>query len=462
MTTVTPLAAHSPMPRQPLTAERFASAFRRHFPDAVGKRVLVALSGGSDSAALLGLLHAVAASLGLELVVAHIHHHARGVEADGDALFCAARARQLGVPFELAHLRPRRPHGCSPEAWWRDARYRALERLRQRTGCAVVATGHTADDQAETVLLKLLRGAGPRGVAGVRRRNAGVIRPLLDTRRADLRDWLAAGHLAFREDSSNASVERPRGRLRHDLLPRLVGAFPGAVDHLAAFAMALADDDEFLAGELAARATWPAPGRSVPRTDVAQLPRALRVRWVLALASLLPLGEPPSREQLEQIESLLVGGRPAAVDLGRRWVLRRRGSRLVLSPPPCEAFGPMPAGVPSRVELPGGFVATLGRGGRAWHTARLAGLAGRADLVWRSPRPGERFAGATRPLAGLLAARAVPAEWRRAWPLLLAGDTIVWAPALGVAPGWEARPGEGVTAGLEEPWQGLGKSIRAR
>jgi hypothetical protein len=226
--------------------------------------------------------------------------------------------------------------------------------------------------------------------------------------------------------------------------------------------MALAEDDEFLAGELAARATWPAPGRSVPRTDVAQLPRALRVRWVLALASLLPLGEPPSREQLEQIESLLVGGRPAAVDLGRRWVLRRRGSRLVLSPPPCEAFEPVPAGVPSRVELPGGFVATLGRGGRARHTARLAGLAGRADLVWRSPRSGERFAGATRPLAGLLAAHAVPAEWRRAWPLLLAGDTIVWAPALGVAPGWEARPGEGVTAGLEEPWQGLGKSIRAR
>ena len=448
------------MVRQALTVEGFASSFAESFPDLCGSRILVALSGGSDSVALLALLSAAAPELRLEVVAAHIHHHVRGAEADDDASFCAARAQLLGVPFVLAHLPPR-PPGTSPEAWWREARYRALERLRRRQGCAAVATGHTADDQAETVLLKLLRGAGPRGVAGVRRRHGTVVRPLLALRREALRAWLARQALSYREDSSNAAVEPPRGRLRHEILPRLLDAFPGAVEHLAAFAAGLAADEEALTAELLARAVWPSPGRPVPLEGVALLPPALRVRWTLALAARLPLAEPPSRTQLAAIEALLAGQRPSAVDLGRRWVLRRRGARLLLSPPPCPPFPPLPAALPSRVALPGGFVGALGRAVKASHTARLTGVAGRRDLAWRSPRPGERIPGHGRPLAALLAARGIPAEWRRAWPLLVAGDTIVWAPALGVAPGWEALPGEGVTAGLEEPWLRLGKSTRA-
>ncbi len=218
----------------------FAAAFRRHFPDLVGRPVLVALSGGADSVALLCILHEVVGELGCEVAAAHVHHHVRGAAADADARHCEALCARLGVRLAVEHIEPAAPNGVSREAWWRRERYRALEAARERFSCAAVATAHTRDDQAETVLMKLLRGSGPRGVAGVRRRRGAVIRPLLDVPRAELRDYLNERGVAWREDASNADLELPRGRIRHELLPALSAAFPGAPVHLAAFADALA------------------------------------------------------------------------------------------------------------------------------------------------------------------------------------------------------------------------------
>ncbi len=438
-----------------MVANDFAAAFRRRFPDLVGRPILVALSGGADSVALLCLLCDAAATLGVSVSAAHVHHHLRATDADADAEFCGELCRTLGVPLAVEHLEAARARGWSPEARWRRDRYRALEVARLRFGSAAVATAHTRDDQAETVLLKLLRGAGPRGVAGIRRRAGTVVRPLLDVARAELRAYLAVRGVGWREDATNAETTLPRGRVRHGLLPAMEAAFRGCGAHLAAFASALADDDELLGTLLHERGVWPAVGRPVPAAAVAGLPAALRHRWVLELAARLPLGEPPSRRQQDAVVAMLDRGRPAAVDLGRRWVLRRRGDQLALSPPPVEPFAARPAVVPSRVELAGGFVGRLGDGqsGDAPHRARLHPRASECPLAWRSVAPGERLGRAL--AARRLAAARVPAQWRRAWPVLEAGGTMIWLPAVGVAEGWEWDGADGVLAGLEEPWERL-------
>jgi tRNA(Ile)-lysidine synthase len=444
-----------------MTTADFAAAFQRHFPELVGRPVLVALSGGSDSVALLCLLRNAFGELGCRVHAAHVHHHLRGCEADADAAHCGELCRMLEVPLDVRHLRPTRPTGSSPEAWWRGERYRALEEARTAAGCAAVATAHTLDDQAETVLLKLLRGAGPRGVAGIRRCRGWVIRPLLDFRRSELRGFLAATGITWREDASNADPAQPRAWVRTRLVPLLAEAFPAGPRHLAAFAASLAEEEEYLGGLLEGNAAWPGVGRPVDLAPIAALPAPLLRRWVLELGRRLPLAEPPSRRQLDATLAMVVHGEPAAVDLGRRWVLRRRGARLALSAPPLSAFAPVPAAVPSRLTLPGGFVAGLGEAARgAPHRdmlhRRLAGL----SPAWRSVAPGERFAG--RPIARLLVRAGIPAEWRRAWPVLTADGTMVWLPAVGVAEGWRGDDVEGVLAELEEPWERHERSSRRR
>ena len=438
-----------------MTALRFVADFRAHFPDLLGKRVLVALSGGADSVALLHLLHEGAPQLHLSLCAAHVHHHLRGEEADADAAWCAQTCTALGVGFRVLHLdRPAPPRGMSPEAWWRQERYRLLRHQATEEHCAAVLTAHTLDDQAETVLLKLLSGAGPRGVAGIRRRSHLVARPLLSFRREELRSFLLARALAWREDVTNRDTQRPRAWVRQYLLPLLEARYPRASQHLASFAAALACDEEVLGELLAQRAQYPPVGGSVPLAPLEQLPTGLLARWTLQLASRLPLHEPPSRTQLDLVTAMIHGGQPAGVDLGGRWVLRRRGGRLHLLPPPCPRFGERDAC--GAVALPGGWKATLGLASPppATHVALLAAAIVECHPTWRSVRGGEGWPEhGVRSLARALAAAGVPAPWRAAWPLLEAGGSIVWVPAVGVAARWAATGGTSVTATLEEPWQ---------
>jgi tRNA(Ile)-lysidine synthase len=438
--------------RTPMRTDDFITAFHRHFPDLVGRRVLVGLSGGADSVTLVCVLRESVSELGCPVCAVHVHHHLRGPEADVDAAHCVALCERLGVPLEVRHLEPERPRGSSPEAWWRQERYRVLEEARVASGSAAVATAHSRDDQAETVLLKLLRGAGPRGVAGIRRRNGLVVRPLLDFRRAELREFLVARAVTWREDTTNLDHMQPRARVRNLVLPLLAEAFPGTVDHLAAFAGTLAEDDALVGALLNERGTWPEVGGPVSLAATALLPAPLLRRWALELARRLPLAEPLSRQQLDAIACMVAGGSPAAVDLGRRWVVRRRGATLMLCPPPLHRFESVPAHVPSVVRLPGGFVARLGgEAGTAGHCAFVHARLTDVAPVWRPVAPGERFSGV--PVSRLLARAGVPAEWRRAWPVLSAGGTILWLPAVGVAEGWLGNEADGVWAELEEPWE---------
>lgn len=441
----------------PMNVSGFTSSFRRCFPDIVGQPVLVALSGGADSVALLHLMTLAQAELGCRVAAAHVNHHARP-EADDDERFCRELCQELGIELEVSHLREAVPAGRSREAWWRERRYERLEAARLTLACTATATAHTRDDQAETVLLKLVRGSGPRGVVGIRRRIGTLVRPLLEVGRDELRGWLCGIGGRWREDPGNADPVQPRAWLRLVALPALEGRFPGSARHLAGFAAALADDDEALS-HLAAALPRPEIGRPVACEALSGAPAAVQRRWLLALAAGLPLGEPPDRVQLEAVLELVELGAPAAVDLGRRWVLRRRAGRLWLSPPPLAPFTPWPASVPSRTGLAGyprvALGEALGIGDRVVHEAWLAPRLAAARLRWRPLRPGERvvWAEGRGKIGHLLGRIGVPAEWRPAWPVLEADGTIAWIPGIGTAPGWAGETGSGIVATMEEPWR---------
>ncbi|MDX2166695.1 MAG: tRNA lysidine(34) synthetase TilS [Deltaproteobacteria bacterium] len=207
------------------------ATLRRHAMVRRGERVLVAVSGGADSVGLLLVLATLRRRLGIELVAAHVNHRLRGAEADADEACAAAAAQALAVPFVRADLGRRLAAVANLEARARALRYAALHRLADANGCTRIATGHTRDDQAETVLMRLIRGSGGRGLAGVRpRRRDGVIRPLIDCRRAALARAAGEAGLAVRIDASNADPRFLRTHVRHRVLPLLAELNPAIVE----------------------------------------------------------------------------------------------------------------------------------------------------------------------------------------------------------------------------------------
>jgi tRNA(Ile)-lysidine synthase len=185
------------------------------------EKVVVAVSGGVDSMVLLDLL---LKDRGLTLIVGHFNHGLRGEESDADEAFVAEHARQSGVPFhtsrgDTAGEVKRRGVGIQEAA--RDLRYDFLIRLRASTGAGRIATGHHADDNAETILLHLFRGAGVQGMSGIPVARDGIIRPLLFAAREEIEEYARSAHVPFRTDSSNAKDGYTRNAVRHHVLPLL-------------------------------------------------------------------------------------------------------------------------------------------------------------------------------------------------------------------------------------------------
>ena len=231
--------------------ERVRRTIRQHALARPDTRVLVAVSGGADSVALLNLLREMEAHGDLVVAgAAHLHHGLRGADADADEAFCRALAERLNVPFvsaraDVAALAREQKRSIEDAA--RSARYAFLERAADELGADAIATAHTRDDQAETFLLRLLRGAGTRGLGSIRPRVGRVIRPVLDVARQELRIFLDARGETFREDATNADVSIPRNRIRHDLIPYIQSRFSQAAPELLARQAALArEDEEFL------------------------------------------------------------------------------------------------------------------------------------------------------------------------------------------------------------------------
>ena len=221
---------------------------RRHMA-APGDHLGVAVSGGADSVALLRLLHELQQELGIRLAVLHYQHGLRGSESRADEEFTAQLAARLSLDFfrEDASVADwARKHHANLEEAGRQLRMEFFERTVREAGVSRVATAHTADDQAETVLAHLLRGAGLAGLAGIYPQSGCVVRPLLEFSRRELRDWLTSIAQPWREDSTNADTTRLRANLRHQLLPALRNHYqPQITPQLCALAELAREEEQF-------------------------------------------------------------------------------------------------------------------------------------------------------------------------------------------------------------------------
>jgi len=263
---------------------------RQHRLFVPGQHLLVAVSGGPDSVALLSLLHRLARSWRLTLTAVHCNYGLRGAESDGDESFVReyCRERQLSLVIHRPKLIKRRQQS-SLQARARDARYDFMKQLAHEVGADHIAVGHTANDQAETLLMWLLRGAGMAGLAGMPyAREDGIIRPLLAATREEVLAYLDREGLTYRHDSSNEKPLYHRNRIRKELLPVITRLAPAAVRVLQRQADLLREDEQYLAGitnELV-RTLVSHDSRGVQRVDrqaFIELPVALQRRLIRAI-----------------------------------------------------------------------------------------------------------------------------------------------------------------------------------
>jgi tRNA(Ile)-lysidine synthase len=436
-------------------------AVARHRLLEPGDRVLVAVSGGPDSVALLHALVLLRSAYRLTLHVGHVHHGLRP-EADDDATFVARLAERLDCPARVARVTVALGAGRSPEDAARVARHAALARMARELGARRIALGHTADDQAETVLMRVLQGAGPRGLGGMAVRRGRLVRPLLEVDRAQVEAHLRAHGLTAVADASNRDPKFLRNRIRHEVLPVLVVQIgPRVPDALRRLARASRETVEAVDALLRPRlraAVTPAP-----------------VGWRLAIAALdgLPAGALKAAVRLAVVEiaapDRLGGGLRAshldalarlptatsgarvrlphgvAVERGRDalWVVPAPGPGATPLPVPGEArIGPLL--VTARLTPPA--AAPPADPSEVWFDAeRLeldgAGMPSAAPVLQLRPRaPADRMvpfgaSGRVRP-GSLLAAAGVPRHARAGWPVLVRpargdrGGEILWLPGI--------------------------------
>jgi len=435
-------------------ARRVARAIRRRALWTDDDRVAVAVSAGADSVALTRVLHELAVGAAWHLTgLIHVNHGLRGAESDDDEAFCRALSSELGLPIDVTRVdvtAHAARHRRSLETSARELRYPVFETAALRLGATVVVTGHTADDQAETVLLRLFRGAGIRGVSAIRWKRGIYARPLLEERRGTLRTYLQNAGATFREDSSNVDVSIARNRLRHGLMGHLSSGWPGAVSALARFAELAADDEATLSQQAVAsgaRILSPSSGVELERSLLTALPP--------------PVGRRVIRDAMEA-----AGGRATARDVLAVWRLARsarpRGRlavyRLVVEvtgaivrfaePRARRAIvGDYQLAVPGTVLIreTGTMIrASLFTGANRpevgdWSAVlQLAAL--NLPLAVRGRRPGDRFhplgAPGSRKLQDVLVDRKVPADRRGEVPIVVDGKgEIVWVAGLAIAHG---------------------------
>lgn len=442
-----------------------------------GYRVSVAVSGGADSVALLRVLLDLRAEVGIVLSVAHFNHGLRGEASDADEAFVAELARQHDLEFFSGRSKVC-DHALTAkltaEAAAREMRYQWFALLVAQNNLNAIATGHTIDDQAETVLLKFLRGAGTRGLAGIypllecsgevisgaeapnrltevygTRKGVPlqirVVRPLLGVTRQELESYLTALGQAWREDESNLDHRFTRNRVRHELLPLLEHEYNPNIRQVLSDAAELSRaEEEYWQGmvqrELEARQT------EVARLDLnnfAGLPLALQRRLLKRLLESKQI--PADFEHIEKLRRCALEESPKA-ELAGGWMASLIGGHLELHPPqpaPCAAKYAYTLAVPGEVRIP-----ELGLTVRCLPVPHefakeeppgsllSAELLGR-ELIVRNWHPGDRFwpaqSKSEEKLKRLFLERRVPAAERPSWPLVLNGEQIVWVRGFPVA-----------------------------
>ena len=392
-----------------------------------GDNVTVALSGGADSVALLWVLRALAPRLGITLLAAHFHHGIRGPEADRDVEFCRALCADWGIPFTLGRGdAPGRAAqtGESLEEAARALRYEFL--LSAAPG--KLATAHNADDNAETLLIHLLRGSGPRGLGGIPPRRDRIVRPLLRCTRAENEALLSAEGLPHAEDSSNAEDDCLRNRLRHRVLPLLREENPSLAAALGRTAALIREEDAYLSGRAARAAEECRAGEGWSCEKLLTLDPVLRRR--VLLSALRDLGlEDPAAVYVEALERLLRAGPSARLDLPGGNAARREYDLLRFAAPETPKVLPeLALTLPGTTVLPQklgrieGFVTK----NSYFSKKNLTTFALKCDMISghelrvRGRRPGDRLTlpGGTKSVKALMIDKKIPARLRDALPVL--------------------------------------------
>ena len=413
-------------------------------------RVVAAVSGGSDSVAMLFVLRELAARGDVILAgLAHLNHHVRGADADSDAAFCRALAARLEIPAFIGDAdvpATASREGVSLEVAGRDARQRFYADALSSAKAQRMALAHTRDDQAETVLLRLTRGAGAAGLAGMAPRRGQLVRPVLDQTRDDLRKFLRELGETWREDATNFDRTIPRNLIRHEVLPILRTMNAQADAALARAADALRVDAELL--ETLANAAYlqlVKPGNDdntviVSAGELTKLPAALATR-VARYA--LETANPDGSYGLDEARALcaFAAGGAATKLSGLR--MERFGANAVLiskgSPQPAVADFQLRLTVPGKVEAPHGAWAVTAEGpmsppASVDHGAGTAVVDARElgdHLIVRPRRPGDRLqplgAPGRKKVQDVLVDRKVPKDDRDRVPIVTTekGD-IVW------------------------------------
>jgi tRNA(Ile)-lysidine synthase len=462
---------------------------RKHELLKAGDRVGVAVSGGADSLALLRLLLELRKEIGIVLSVVHFNHNLRGNESDGDERFVADLARQNKLELhcqggEVAAYAAEKH--LSLETAAREMRYQYFRKLLLDGRLNRIATAHTLDDQAETVLLKLVRGAGSRGLAGIYPRLrvtssqlsticsqapsdiASIVRPLLGTKRRDVEAYLHVLQQSWREDKSNRDLRHTRNRVRHGILPRLERYLnPGVREALAETAEIARAEEEFWEREVARvlPAVWDVPARRrhasrrdasatldagaahvLDLTSLSVLPLALQRRVVRAACVALGL-----RLEFHQVEEILaLASNPAvSANLPRGWMVSRKQDQLRFEPPRDDASNldyEYPLSVPGSVEVreTESLFEVVLVSGNAPEGYNPEDLLDRAlltsELKVRNWRAGDRFwpahSKAPKKIKELLH---VTGQERKLWPVVVSGTDVVWVRGLAAPTQWRSQ-----------------------
>jgi len=460
-----------------------------------GAPVVVAVSGGPDSLCLLHVLNHLCQDLDFTLHAAHLDHQIRGEESAAEARFVAGLARDWGLSATVAAsdvLALARAQRLNLHAAARVARYTFLAQVAQSIGAQAVAVAHHANDQAETVLLHLLRGAGAEGLRGMRPavawdewtttedggrkiedgglqtpssilyplssifHPARLIRPLLMIAREEIESYCAEHHLEPRRDSSNFDLAATRNRLRHDLLPRLIEYNPHIIAALGRTAAICAEEQDFLRAAL--DAAWPslacvrAHGIDIDGAAWRELHPALQRAALRRTHALLA---PDATLGLEHVEHAraLVGrgvGRRAELPGGVALTVGYGGAFTLGAPPPVAApqlaEPAMELPEAGRVELGGGWLLEMARlagpppaAASAWEVF-LDAASVAAPLVVRRRRPGDRLAlsHGSRRLQDLFVDAKVLHALRANWPIVATPADVVWVAGLRAAAGVSA------------------------
>ncbi len=231
--------------------KKVLNTIREHGLLEKGDKVICAVSGGADSMCLLTVMKALADELELKVYAANLNHSLRGAEGDGDSQYVETVCEIKGIPFfgkklDIAAIAKAR--GKSVEETGRDERYRFFAEAAASLGGAKIATGHNMGDNAETVLFRLARGSGSRGLCGIRYKRGNIIRPLLDASRSEIEEYLLENAVMWREDSTNAELVYTRNKIRHGIIPLLKEINPDAVEKIVGCAKSLSEDEEYLRG----------------------------------------------------------------------------------------------------------------------------------------------------------------------------------------------------------------------